>query len=310
MTRAELVDFVCEKVGKTDAYAKARCGKFLAVRYAMLWNVQLWADSLGMVTFNANANPVIMPWQFDRVVEIRSGGVRLNVTDQSTLFAYDPAIFEATGAPMQFVVEALSGTQVAPASTQLAIVSSSNTDNGKGIFIRGIRDDGIFVDETLQLTGNTDQYSAHKYKWIDLISFASTVTGQVSVWEWLSASGTKGNLLLVLRPGETNRLHEVVRLVQTPAEFPYELSVLAKRRPNRLVNDEDATLIPTIDNVLLAYTEGDMYEWLRQLDKAARKKQEAAMLDLPVTYNALRSQRASKPRLLPTFYDGGVSSLD
>jgi hypothetical protein len=308
MTRAELVDFVCEKVGKTDAYAKARCGKFLAIRYAMLWNLQLWADSLGMVTFNANANPVIMPWQFDRVVEIRSGGVRLSVTDQSTLFAYDPAIFEETGVPMQFVVEAPSGTQVAPASTQLAIVSSNNTDNGKGIYIRGVRDDGIFVDETLQLTGNTDQYSTHKYKWIDLISFASTVTGQISVWEW--TSGTKGNLLLVLRPGETNRLHEVVRLVQTPSEFPYELSVLAKRRPNRLVNDEDATLIPTIDNVLIAYTEGDMLEWLRHFDKAARKKQEAGTIDLPVTYSALRNQRASKPRLMPTFYDAGVSSLD
>jgi hypothetical protein len=310
MTRAELVDFVCRKVGKSDSFARETCGRFLAARYSMLWNVQLWADSLGMVTFEANANPVIMPWQFDRVVEIRSGGVRLNVTEQSTLFVYDPAIFEATGVPMQFVVEAPSGTQIAPASTELAIVSSNNTDNGKGIYIRGIRDDGIFVDETLQLTGNTDQYSVHKYKWIDLISFASTVTGQVSVWEWLSASGTKGNLLLVLRPGETNRLHEVVRLVQTPAEFPYELNVLAKRRPNRLVNDEDATLIPTIDNVLIAYTEGDMLEWLRHSDKAAAKKQEALALDLPVTYNALRNQRASKPRLMPTFYDVGVSSLD
>jgi hypothetical protein len=308
MTRAELVDFVCRKVGKSDSFARETCGRFLAARYAMLWNVQLWADTLAMVPLEASANPVIMPWQVERVVEVRSGGVRLSVTDNHTLLAYDPAIYEASGTPCAFLTEAPSGTLVAPASLPLVITSSNAADDGKAIFIRGISAAGTAIDETLSLLGTQQQFTLQSYKWIDLVGVAPDVLGDVSVSEWIS--GMPGALLLTLRAGETNRLHEVIRLIEAPSEFPYQLSVLAKRRRNRLVADQDATLIPTIDNVLIAYTEGDMLEWLRHFDKAAHKKQEAALLDLPVTYNALRSQRASKPRLMPTFYDAGVSSLD
>lgn len=58
-----------------------------------------------------------------------------------------------------------------------------------------------------------------------------------------------------------------IRLMQTPRESK-NLLVLGKRKCVELVNPADTPLIPGADQVLCEYVMGDLYEWLRQLNKA------------------------------------------
>ena len=46
MTLADMASFICGKVGKTDSESLAKCKEFLARRYELVWNSQLWRDTL------------------------------------------------------------------------------------------------------------------------------------------------------------------------------------------------------------------------------------------------------------------------
>lgn len=72
------------------------------------------------------------------------------------------------------------------------------------------------------------------------------------------------------------------------------LFIIGKRTMPALVNATDTPVLRNVDNVLIAYTTGDMLERQRQYAKSQAKFQEAAAL--LASAQALENQQANKPR--------------
>ena len=56
MTLASLADFVCKKVGKTDATSVGICKDFLRQRHEMIYDTGLWKDSVKIEQFCLKTN--------------------------------------------------------------------------------------------------------------------------------------------------------------------------------------------------------------------------------------------------------------
>src|SRR4051812_3260424 len=109
MTLAEMATYVCTKVRETDTAAIAACKLFLKQRLEVIYNAQLWRESVGMVevdvdptaTDNAGLNAAIgfvtMPSVVGTILAVRSSANEISPESPETFFRMDYDVFDQTG---------------------------------------------------------------------------------------------------------------------------------------------------------------------------------------------------------------------
>lgn len=89
--------------------------------------------------------------------------------------------------------------------------------------------------------------------------------------------GTAGSPVSFIPLPKTSAGLAQIRLTRIP-ETAQNLLVLGKRKVPALTTDADAPLIPGVDECLVAFVMGDLYQWLRQLGRAQVFFEEGAAL--------------------------------
>jgi hypothetical protein len=116
MNLENMASFICNKVGRPDAASVSSCKGFLARRYELIWDSQLWKDSLNTVTIPvaAGTQDITLGATIDRVVAVRWETNALSPVQHEAVYYIDPTLFDKSGTPASFVIM--------PASTSLGSV--------------------------------------------------------------------------------------------------------------------------------------------------------------------------------------------
>jgi hypothetical protein len=303
MTLSDIASLVCDKVGKTDAASLALCKKFVARRYVMIHDSELWTDALLTVALSTDQPQITMPRNVDRVLAVRSGtDTNLEPNQIQQYYRTDPSIFERSGSPVAFhhlhpIGINWTGLLAAPAAVQLTFAAEDPTDTGKSITVNGDGsigevDETVTLDSTLVVT--TTQYYTYP------LSVCKDVTSGTVVY----SPYEYGSSLERLEPGETKFQFARIQVTPAPTESTDYL-ILCKRKAPILFADSDAPLIRGSDDALVAFTQADMLERLRHYSKAAMKQQEGAA-QLAKMRDLDRNQQANIPRIIPVVdcYEG------
>lgn len=294
MELSDLVTLVAAKVQKTDSASIALMKSWASTRYQMIWNDELWKDSLSIYTFNvaASQSQVLMPAHTERIVNARFNATGLLPVEQSFLFSANPLVWDQLGTVARFSKPAAVGTKAMPSTSgeRVSLVSSDGADTAKTVSIYGELA-GVEQSETLQLNGTTPVLSVNSYDIIYGLSKVAT-TGSVT-----ATGQTSSTVLQTFGPTDRQKLHPRLQLHPTP-NVGFSLAVLAKRKANPLVADTDVTLLAGVDRVLEAFVHYDALEWLRQTARAQSKLSEATAL-LQRLKNEQVYQEASMPQILP-----------
>lgn len=291
MTLSEIATYVCNKVGKSDPTTVQLCKDFIAARYRMIYDSQMWRESLGLYSGTANSGQLIMPLWMDRVVSVRYDALEIQAVDQNAAFQINPQAFDTMGTPVAFTTMQPVATSVpvnTPQMGGISFVSDASSDSGS-ILIRGSIS-GNSVSETAQINGIIPVDLDGDYDLITLISrspSASTITFTISSSE-----------ISVLLPDSAGVQYVRINLLQQPKDLTKSILVLGKRKFQPMVNDLDAPEIRGIDNALIALSMSDLLERQRQYAKAQMKLQEGeAMIKIAIGLET--SQGASLPRIVP-----------
>jgi hypothetical protein len=292
MILGDLALIVANKVGMTDASTLALIKSWANRRHQMICDRSLWHDLLAIYTLSVSASQteVILPAQITRYVAAKYDQNALMPVDQVFLMSTDPGIWDRTGNAMRVAELPASGTRLKPTSEKLALVSSNAADTAKTVTIVGELA-GEEMSETLTLNGTTSVQSANSYDLIYTLSKQGTI-GTVSVTGVTTAAA-----LVTLQPTETERRHVRLRLFEAPLSA-ITLMVLGKRNAPALLNDSDQPAIRGVDGCLEAFVLADVYEWQRQGDDAAAKREEAMALLAQLQENEVY-QAANLQQLVP-----------
>lgn len=313
MTLASLADFVCKKVGKTDATSVGICKDFLRQRHEMIYDTGLWKDSVKIEQFclktkdSPDTNPytsdsttsfgyeqeATLPYEIARPIAVLYETDLLSCRDLQALVRIQPEAMFNEGIPASYTeIEPIAfdkSTSTDPFRVMLRLRNSSS-DEGKSVYFKGIKD-GRPVSETLTLQ-STSYYGSTEFDEVHYVSKPVT-SGIVRIsngvtTQTIPAEETRFSLCRI-------RLNLVPRYV-TGEEVC--LIVVGKKRLRPLRNDNDEPQIRGIDNALIAYAEGDMLERQRQFGKAQVKFGEASSL-LDVVRDLERGQSSAVSILQP-----------
>jgi hypothetical protein len=295
MILGEIVSYACGKAGRSDDSFKAKVRTWAKMRRDMVWQQQLWKDSLGIYTkaVAAAQSTIYLPAHLEKIVAAKHGTTTLLPVDQVFLFNDDPGIWDRAGTPMEFSRPAASGIAVAlPANGEkVNLVSTNAADVGKKVSIYGELN-GEEVTELVLLNGTSQVQSVNTFTEIWQLSKEATA-GQVT-----ATGATSAATLVRLDTEQTEKRHPRLRLHETAAAA-LTLAVLAKRLPPPLKNDSDATGLPSLDNALLAFVAADALEGMRQYAKAAEKNKEGtALLERALVTEVYHENKGG--RLTPT----------
>lgn len=116
MNLLALANFICGKVSQSAAEDVLACKGFLQRRFEMLWQDQLWKESLVQYTQTISKTGytptstwlptkqvLLLPPNIERVLAMRTGDRHLNVQSQPHYFRMDFDAFQQSGAPVEFV---------------------------------------------------------------------------------------------------------------------------------------------------------------------------------------------------------------
>lgn len=107
MTLSDLSSFVCGKIGRTDEDSLAKCRQFLARRYRLIWDSQLWRDSLTSVSQSVAAETqdvTISSPAVDQILGVSWGDIPLEPAAHEQIFSMNPSAFSRVGSVVSFVV--------------------------------------------------------------------------------------------------------------------------------------------------------------------------------------------------------------
>lgn len=105
MTKAEIADFVCKKLGITEQSTITLAGEFAKARWRMIWNAALWRESRLSATVAVTAGDpiVVLPETFELVTAVRAGTDQmLTAIDDVTALASSPGQFDGPGPVLAF----------------------------------------------------------------------------------------------------------------------------------------------------------------------------------------------------------------
>jgi len=299
MTLGEIANLVCLKAHRNDDTALSEAKAYVRARYEMIWNAQLWRDSLCEVVIPANdvAKEMILPAVVDRVLSIATDGSDLRCETLQVIYRVDPSRFDAGArSPVDFVILPPSAISSPPNGAQLKFTADSPDAFGK-VSIRGMHGDEDY-SETLTLNGLNYVFTVYPYDVVFSLSKESAGYG-MAVYDELDFK------VLDLPPALTSQAFQRISLLNAP-DRQRPMRLLAKRRIKPLIEDSDSPELTGIDNALIAAALGDLLEAMRQYGKAQAKFQESGEFVRQMA-RLEREQSAGVARIIPA---GGCADYD
>ena len=106
MTKLEIANYVGEKVHSTDSDSIAVFKQFVDRRYEMIWNAELWRESLGTysTTVSAGTDTVDLTVEMDFPVSAYWDEREITPVDYQRVFQINPALLDESGTPTDFIV--------------------------------------------------------------------------------------------------------------------------------------------------------------------------------------------------------------
>lgn len=294
MTVAEMADFVCKKVEKTDANHVAMAKDFIRIRYKMLYEGNLWRDSLIVVGMPGAEEQVIFPKYVDKVLRTRFDTMTLVHEELATIFDIDPLAFDEQGYTARFTHLEPVATESFPDGKKIRVKSNSDSDTNKKVFVKG-NYQGEPIFEEITLTGQQWAESTKTYDDITILSKVETVGGVI-------VQTIDEVALQEFEPDELSHKHCRIWLMRAPKDTSAMVLALCKRKVDLLKRDLDEPLLRNAQQFLLDIAEGDMLQRLRQFSKANVKFQEA-MAQRASMIEQETNQSASNIRIVPEPYE-------
>jgi hypothetical protein len=292
MTLAEMSTFVCNKVRARDTNAVADCKGFLAQRYKMIWEDQLWKDALRGYDFTFDPTALTysslpfgnylsarggvwqMPSGVDRVLALRKASGRVAVEDQFDFYRTSVDAFVQEGEPVRFVVlgqaaRDLSGLLTTVEAESVRVFCADAADTNLVVRVQFIDLDGETITQDIAI----DTSGTYINPAVILSVSKPATTGRVDFT-------LDGDYVLRLLATDTAHVQHVrIRLTPKPT-VSTELKALVKLKAQALDDDGDVPQLRGIENTLLAFAQGDMLERQRRYGQAQAKFAEgAALLD-------------------------------
>ncbi|HVX56980.1 MAG TPA: hypothetical protein VHA37_04560 [Candidatus Saccharimonadales bacterium] len=304
MILSDMVAFVCGKVNQTAAEDLAACRGFIQRRYEMIWNADLWKDSICQVTKALSAadpltttGHVLVPRAVERVLAVRTPDRQVPVIAPEVLWRVDVDEFARTGTPFQFAPMApVVWVRPPGLADQVQLLNSVQADSAVSVSLSYMDAAGEAYDVTLA-PGDAGA-AALSGPPQEVLSFSKkATTGNVS----LVSAADNATVFARLGPTDTDFLtFRRLRLLDIPDQDT-TLRILGKGRPAGFKGDNDSPRITGVTNCLLSFAQADMLERERQYGKAQSKLQEAVALlaDLRLQETV---QEAQNRRIMP---DGG-----
>lgn len=298
MNLGDYADYICSKVRETDSDSLAACKGYVSKRYQLIYQKDLWRDSL--IEFTApvsvadtlNAGGFVqLPRIVDRIVACRTPDRELTVENQEIYFRQTADQFALSGTPLAFNILGRLCWQGLTA-VNLTIACTNEGDNNSSVKVRWIDENTELQNTVVQIT--TVPVSIGNGFVVEAFT-KNTSTGTVTLY-------ADGVAVITLQPSATSAepFHRI-RLVQKPIQ-DFTLRVLAKKKFSPLILDTDEPFLLDVDNCLIAFGQADMLERQRQYGKSQAKLTEALGL-LEQIAKIEMEQQASNPRLIP-YVDG------
>jgi hypothetical protein len=289
---AEMADAVCSKAGVWTQEAVISAKEFLRRNYQMLWDSELWPESVVAAKVNSDGAQIILPEYFERVLSVRpnsDAAYELAPADVPLYLQLTPLIFEDEGEAVAYsTLTSVAVHSLPPTNEKLIFVSTSATDKSN-IFVRGETLGGQ-VRETVTLNGTTPVVSANTYDTPLTIAKGITV-GTIHI-----SGQTSSIALQSLPPDERERKHMRLWLQPSPGVSEKAL-VIGKRKIRPLVSDEDTPMLRKVANALISSAVADLLESLGKDPKSARERAAAA---LQIIKDGELRQNARQPRVVPS----------
>jgi len=320
MTLAEMALFVGQKVRATDPDSLTVCKQFLARRYEMIWNDQLWKDAVVPFSFSLGpgapfynlpnrtdsleAGYFFFPEMVDRVIAVRSAAGGITVSDEPEYYRADLDAYAQTGTPANFLILPRCVTLFSTAAA-LALRLAVDADAGSTLHVTYL--DGL----------NERQNWSGALPSIDLVTVADSVLLVERVTKPTTTSVVvlyKGNdddavaAAYGLQAETSFRLCLPIRVLPAPTALT-AFKALVKKRLAPFDNDSAVPELGGVDNCLIAFAQADMLERARQYGKAQLKAQEAgALLAQLIRMETL--QQAHRQRVTPDVETVSGGDLD
>jgi hypothetical protein len=284
MTLLELANFICRKVRQTDTNALARCKEFLRARYELIYNDALWRDSLYLFPFtftpDTNGTPEswdsiqMMPSVVDKVVGLRRSNQEITATAQEQLIRGGIDAWAQQGDPVQF-------STLAPV---VAIIPDRYYFSDAGFSAVSAVDGGIAWSAVyIDTDGNRIKVTGTLHS-----SGIQAIGDPIRVIERATKGATSGAVTIDLGLGEEPIVTAPAASTAFPVRIPVRLfptptaatdfSALVKKKVLHLEDDGDTPELRNVDQALIAFAQGDMWEYGRQINKANAKFGEAGAL--------------------------------
>lgn len=324
MTKDQLVNYVCLKLGQTDADTVSAANIFMESRANMIWDAQPWRDSLTVCAVQLPNLPlwpscpwVIMPSQIGRVMKVRfDPNITMEANEPVTWFDVNPSEFEQTGTPCKFL-------QYPPVVAQISATGTGVTGTDETVFINSTdqRDTGSTYDVEVETSAGTiikstgltffDQ-SSPPYNAAFILSINKGVTfAGVSI----TSSPPAGTLIppIPIDPNTSGVIPQMgpndtfaprvqrIRLAPVPSGAG-SILVLGKRAFPGFASGQEFAL-QNVDNALQDFTLADLLERNRQYGKATQQAQ-AANTQLQIAFDLETKQAANERRIIPANIGG------
>lgn len=307
MTLLDIATFICVKVNQTDPEDISAAKGFAQRRFQMIWQDQLWKDSLieytqtlGAAdyvvtdTWLPEAKTLLLPTLISIPIAARTDTGKLNVESPEIFYRMDFDTFASTGVPRQY---RLLSPVVWQTEAVLALRFYSSAISGTGFnTVDSLNSDGISIDRN---TFNNYPFPLSTSR-LDAIS---KPTGQT-----LSAIDFGDSGLTILTIGSDPKNAPKHQRLQFFGAMPKNavIRVLGKANPPSFLLDGDEPGLTGVENCLLAFVQSDMLQRERQYGKAQAVQAEAVQL-LEQLKREQVAQQANNKRLIPEDgYGGGV----
>lgn len=299
----EMADAVCSRCNTLTLNDSLLARDFIRRNYQLLWDAELWPESLTAIRKNSTGEYVILPEYIERVIAVRptdDATYELPIADLSLYLQLYPQIFEETAEAMAYSTLTAVAVHTLPATAEKLTFVSTSTADKSNIKLRGESGTNERT-ETITLNGTTPVTSTFTYT-VPLTIAKGVTAGDVSVTGFTSST-----LFQTLLAAERERKHMRLWLKPAPGTVD-ETLIIGKRKITPLDTDEDTPLLRKSANVLIYGAVADMFDHLGKPAEAdnARKKAAVAM---QVLKEGELKQNARQPRVIPSVeasysYDG------
>lgn len=274
MTFAEMVEFVTVKVNQTEAEDEAACESFLTLRHKMVWNDQLWKDSLCMFTqdidmataYTASStwlptkSVLLLPTVIEKPLAVRTGERRLNVQRPEVYFRADYDYFSKQGMVNEFFLLSPCVWELDTADVLTLNVEANDASLTylveaitPALAVTRIAGQLTAEDTALGTSDRIDQFTR---------STTSTQSARIS-------GATYGTILTLGTSDLSFARRQRIRLVLRPDDSAaFTVRVLGKRTCPAFANAQDEPAIAGSDALLLALAQADMLQRERQYGKS------------------------------------------